>query len=162
MSTLLKFEVVKHEPYRFIGKSIYARAGMQCGQGNFCDYLWSNSKWVFEHLDGLKGYATDEVRNAALLTWEKYDDKTKLLGYTVGRFMKADTPAPNGMDYFDIADGYVAKGYFDSYDGNEEGLMREAIEKHGEYSSAHWRFMVEIGEFEKELGFVYYISCDKK
>lgn len=97
-----------------------------------------------------------------MLTWEKYDDKTKLLGYTVGRFMKADTPVPDGMDYFDIADGHVAKGYFDSYVGNEEGLMREAIEKHGEYSSAHWRFMVEIGEFEKEPGFVYYISCDKK
>jgi len=163
MSKLLKFEIVKHEPYRFIGKSVYARAGMACGNGNFCAFLWDNSQWIFDALDNLKKYSVaEEPRNAALLTWDKYCDKANLLGYTVGRFMEADTPVPDGMDYFDFAAGYIAKGQFDTYDGSEEALMEEMIENQAEYTSANWRFMVEIGEFENEPGFAYYISCDRK
>ena len=163
MSNLLSFEIEKHEPYRFIGKSVYAHAGMQCGQANFAGFLWDNSAWIFDKLNELKDYATNEIHNAALLTWEKYDPNTKLLGYTVGRFMKADTPVPSGMDFFDIPAGYIAKGWFDKEDGDEENMVRDAIEQQGEYKrtsglAGGW-FGVEVNGNDT---FGYYLSCEKK
>ena len=164
MGKMQKFEIVKFGPYRFIGKSVYARAGMNCGKGNFCGYLWDNSNWIFEKLDELRDYATDEFLNASLLTWEKYCDKTRLLGYTVGRFMKADTPVPDlqhgedGLDYFDIPETFVAKGWFDKETGNEESLVKNAIKEQGEYKARSDKFMVETGTDDV---FCYYIACDK-
>ena len=153
---LEKFEIVKFGAYRFIGKSVYARQGMQCGKGNFAGFLWDNSKWVFDKLDELKDYTTEETHNAALLTWEKYCDKTRLLGYTVGRFMKADTPVPGGMDYFDIPEGFVAKGWFDKCDdGSQEGLVKNAVKEQGGYKIRSDKFMAEVGN-----GLGYYVACD--
>ena len=166
MGKMLKFEIVKFGPYKFVGKSVYARAGMACGHdASFAGYLWDNSDWIFEELDKLKDYATDEFPGAAFLTWEKYCDKTKLLGYTVGRFMKSDTPIPDlphgteGLDYFDIPETFVAKGWFDEETGNEEALVKNAIEEQGEYVARSDKFMVETGP---EDGHCYYIACDKK
>lgn len=68
-------------------------------------------KWIFEKIDRLADFATSEVNNVALLTGDKYDEEKRLLGYTVGRFMKPDTPVPDEMDFFDIPDMYVAKGW---------------------------------------------------
>jgi len=152
------FEAVKFGPYRFVGKSVYARAGMDCGPGNFAGYIWDNSKWVFDKLDEIAEYATDEAHNTALLTWEKYCPKTRLLGYTVGRFMKPGTPVPDGMDYFDVAEGFVAKGWFDATDdGSQEGMVKNALKEQGEYNVRSDRFMAEVSG-----GLGYYISCDRK
>lgn len=159
MTELKEFKIEQFGSYRFIGKSIYARAGMQCGKSNFAGFLWDNSEWIFEKLDDLKEYATNEIHNAAFLTWEKYDEKTMLLGYTVGRFMKADTPVPDGMDYFDITDTFVAKGWFAKEDGDCERLVKNAIEQQEEYVVQSWRFMVEV---EAKDAFGYYIACGKK
>jgi hypothetical protein len=63
--------------------------------------------WVFKAIDGLKEYATEDIHDAALVTWDKYDEKNRLMGYTVGRFMKVDTPVPDNMDYIDIPEGYI-------------------------------------------------------
>jgi len=84
------------------------------------------------------------------------------LGFTTGRFMKADFPVPKGFDYFDIAEGYIAKGLFDHWeDGSHEAKVREGIEKQSEYNECSWRF---TGEFDygdyKNYGF--FISCYKK
>ncbi|MBQ4573820.1 MAG: hypothetical protein IJA85_01350 [Clostridia bacterium] len=166
MGTLNQFKLCKFGPYRFIGKSVYARAGKS---GNIFGYMWSN-KWIFEELDKLSEYSTDEKHNSALLTWEWYNSEgiphfdifcgpSKLLGYTVGRFMKPDTPVPEGMDYFDIPETYVAKGWFDKEEGNEEAAVKQAVSEHDGYTAASWRFMVEV---EAENAFGYYIACDCK
>ena len=167
MGKMINFEIVKFGPYRFVGKSVYARAGMACGpNASFAGYLWDNSDWVFEELDKLPEYAVpEEFAGAAFLTWEKYCDKTKLLGYTIGRIMKADTPVPElphgveGLDYFDIPETYVAKGQFDEETGNEEGLVDEAIKNDGGYIPRSDKFMVETGPEDSHY---YYIACDKK
>lgn len=170
MERLKKFDIQQFGPYRFIGKSVYARAGLQCGNNNFAGFLWNNSDWIFEKLDELKDYATEETHNAALLTWQCYNNEgishydifcgsNCLLGYTVGRFMKPDTPVPDGMDYFDIPATIIAKGWFDKEIGEAENLVKNAVEQQGDYIAASWKFMVEV---EAKDAFGYYIACDKK
>ena len=108
MAVLDKIEFEKFGPYRFIGKSVYARAGANYS-GHIFGALWGNSEWIFKTLDSLKDYTTGEIHNVALLTGDKYDEQKKLMGYTVGRFMKPDTPVPDGMDFFDIPAMFVLK-----------------------------------------------------
>jgi len=115
MATLDKFEVVKFGPYRFIGKSVYARSWGMCAsfdQTNILGGLCRNCKCIFDALEDLSEYATDEIHKAAMLTWDKYDEKNQLLGHTVGRFMKTDTPVPDWLDYIDIPEVYVAKAWW--------------------------------------------------
>jgi len=84
MAVLDKIEFEKFGPYRFIGKSVYARAGANYS-GYIFGALWGNSEWIFKTLDSLKDYATEEIHNVALLTGDKYEEQKKLMGYTVGR-----------------------------------------------------------------------------
>ena len=170
MAILEKIEFEKIGPCRFIGKSIYARAGSEYS-GHLFGALWAMSGGIFEAIDGLKEYATAEMENAALLTWDKYDDQKQLMGYTVGRFMKADTPVPEGLDFIDIPDISVAKGWvkgeFDDMIQNAEGLTSEAIEQQDKYVPT-WLFMAEIytkdtvleAGVNSVLG--YYIACKEK
>jgi len=72
---------------------------------------WKYSDWIFETLDNLKEFATDQAYNHALFSWEKFCDKSQLMGYTIGRFMKPSTPVPDGMDYIDIDTTAVACGW---------------------------------------------------
>lgn len=109
--SLDKFEVVEQfGPYRFIGKSVYTRAwqesSIEIERGT-----WKYSDWVLEVLDGIKEYATDQKHNHALFSWGKFCETSQLMGYTVGRFMKPDTPVPQGMDYIDIDATSVACGW---------------------------------------------------
>lgn len=166
-------------PYRFIGKSVYARSGASdCdrGSGDLFGALWKQSDWIFEELDGLKEYASDEPHNAALMTWDAYTPedkhfygitvgKTQLLGYCVGRFMKRDAPVPAGFDYIDIPAGVIAKGWTKgkSSDDALDGMIRDAIERTENYRQASWRFMAEIYPKPDESGvpsFGYYMSCE--
>jgi len=179
MAMLNKLEFVPFGPYRFIGKSVYARGGViaSIDKNTIFGDLGRNSDWVFDVLDTLKEYATDETHKAALMTWEKYDDKNKLLGYTVGKFMKADTPVPDGMDYIDIPATYVAKGWFsgetDDVNGNAERMTKEAVRQQETYAAESWRFMAEVypkGSFHAggtlagqyaDSEFGYYIACSR-
>ena len=62
---LEKFEVVKCGPYRFIGKSVYARA---FGKSDMIfGGLWEKSDWIFKQLGSLKEYASDEIHNTAFM-----------------------------------------------------------------------------------------------
>ena len=167
MVKLEKFEIEKFGPYRFIGKSVYARAGAE-NSGYIFGGLWGNSEWIFKRLDGLKDYTTNETDDVALLTWDKYDEQKKLLGYTVGRFMKADTPVPDGMDYFDIPVMFVAKGLvsgkFGDMIGNAERLTAEAIEQQTKYVATK-DFYAEIYEnpnVDESSLYGYYVSCKEK
>ncbi|MCL1952889.1 MAG: hypothetical protein FWF60_08695 [Oscillospiraceae bacterium] len=110
------FEIVNCGPYRFIGKAMFVRAGKSDA---LCGALFEKySDWVFETLDGMKEYASDAPHNAAFLDWSRYDQKNGLMGYTIGRFMKADTPVPEDMDYIDIPAGFIAKVFIE---GDVEG-----------------------------------------
>lgn len=136
MAKLEKLEFERFGPYKFIGKSVYARTGSK-NSGQIFGNLWSMKKWIFEKIDRLADFATSEVNNVALLTGDKYDEEKRLLGYTVGRFMKPDTPVPDEMDFFDIPDMYVAKGWisgkFDDIISNADRLTREAIKQQNKH-----------------------------
>ena len=175
---LEKFEIVKFGPYRFIGRAIYAWAW---GPRDFVDFLWSKCDDVFQELDTLKEFASDETCNAALRTWEnyfpnerksQYDSrfcfgKSELLGYTVGRFMKADTPVPQNMSYFDIPEMYIAKAWMkgksvDKIGMIDEGLVYNEINQTNEYKDAPWIFAAEIYPIPDENGvpiFGSYVAC---
>jgi hypothetical protein len=111
MKKLNEVEVVSFGPYRFIGKSVYARAFGEKYSEKIFDWLRKNSSEICEQLDGLKEYVTDEINITALITFEKFDWEKELVGYTIGKFMKANTPVPKGMDYFDIEATSAGKGW---------------------------------------------------
>jgi len=178
-------EVVKHNPYRFIGKSVYVNVFFS-DEKTFEEIrglLWKQNDWVFAELDKLQEYASDESLNAALCTWEIYSDDekqsngvkvgaTQLMGYTVGRFMKTGTPVPENMNYIDIPEGYIAKGWligFRKYhDGTGpvqlDGFIRDAVGSQG-YYEASYRFAAEIYTKPDDNGLLsygYYCSCIPK
>ena len=176
--TLEKFDIVKFAPCRFIGKSVYARGFQLKGSGEIFRSLKEQSAWIFDLLDELKEYATDETNDAALLTWDKYCDKTGLLGFTVGRFMKADTPVPiadtspsdpeTDMDYFDLPETYIAKGWLRGkmktvlYHSLTEKLVYDEIERQG-YKPTQSKFMAEIypkQDDENNPIYGFYMPCD--
>jgi hypothetical protein len=138
---LIGWEVVNMEPCRFIGKSFYGRMG-KCNE--FCAAA-IKLDWVFNIIDDMKEYATDDKYDAALVHWEKWDEKNKLMGYTVGRFMKSDTPVPEDMDYIDIPETLVAKYFIKG--GNENvaiEMLRAEFERGGIYKDASWKYEGEI------------------
>ena len=174
---LENFKVEEFGPYRFIGKSVYVRSAASDnnrGSGEILDACWKQSNWVFEELDSLKEYASDEPHNAALITWDAYNPKdvqiyeltvgkTQLLGYCIGRFMKADAPVPAGLDYIDIPVKYVAKGWVkaERYDHNIDAMVQDKMANLDKFKSASWRFMAEIYPKPAETGisdFGYYES----
>ena len=153
-----KFEIVKFGPYRFIGKSIYIGNTKGLEEFNVFDYMWDRKNWIFNELDGITEYISDEPYNAALVTWDRYDEKNQLLGYSVGRFFKADTPVPEGLDYIDIPEMHVGKAWWraENADGRRggpknlgkwfaynDGLVSEEINRTGKYKS-HWLYMAEV------------------
>ena len=169
MATLTNLEFAPFGPYRFIGKSVYARAGAQYS-GQIFGSVWGSSAWIFEALGKISEYASDEPHDVALLTGDLYEEQKKLLGYTVGRFMKPDAPIPDGMDFFDIPATHVAKGWvtglFDDMISSAERLTSEAIKAQSEYSP-DWSVTAEVytkdtmpdGAVSSVLG--YYIGCRK-
>ena len=180
MTAFEKFEVVKFQPYRFIGSSVYIgnKAPGTWPANNkrmfdIHDSLWALSGWIFDELDKLKEYASDEIHNAALVTWEKYDDKNALYGYYIGRFMKAGAPVPKGMDYFDINEEYMAKAWKKGKLGDRfgnmliygEGECGEEIGRTGLYDARGWVCMAEIYPEPDENGESFvgvYIPCSLK
>ena len=179
---LVSFETVKCGPYRFIGKSVLARGHGQRGTAALFRSNWHNSGWVFEELDKLSEYASDEPHNSALMTWEHYgEEKGQLKTYTVGRFMQPDTPVPSEMDYFDIPQMVVAKGFarshnnfpegyngenhvFGEYFGDTlaEGLFWDEAERQGRYKAAIWKFSAEVYPEvpSNDYTFGYYCGCE--
>ena len=163
------FEITNCGPYRFIGKAMFVRAGKS---GELCGALFETcGGWVFEKLDGMKEYATSEIHNAAFLDWSKYDDKNQLMGYTIGRFMKADTPVPEDMDYIDIPEGLITKIFIEGdVEGDVTGdackMLRDEIERQGIYrpSGKLW-WSAEIYPKPDENGVShigYYESYERK
>ncbi|MCL2696396.1 MAG: hypothetical protein FWE69_08755 [Clostridiales bacterium] len=174
-SGFISFEIVKGGPYRFIGKSVYARAFNSKGSREIFGGFWEKSDWIFAELDNLSEYASDEIYDSALMHWDWFNNedgreicmlrfgKTELLGYTAGRFMKADTPVPEGMDYIDIPELHIAKGWHRNANAEDaEIMMMEEIERQDAYDRASWIFMAEIYPKPNPNGdsvYGFYIAC---
>ena len=137
-SEKFKFQIAEHEPFRFIGKSMYVRAGASDG---YCAFALLNQNWIFDVLEGISEHAVD-IYDAAFVTWDKYDEKNQLMGYTVGRFFKAETPVPNDMDYFDIPKGCIGK-CFGPDDADAQQPLKEEAERQG-YRAATWIWHAEV------------------
>jgi hypothetical protein len=173
MATLEKIEFEKFGPYRFIGKSVYARSGAG-NSGYIFGGLWCNFDWVGKELDKLNEFTTNETDLIALLTWDLYEEQKQLLGYTVGKFMKAGSPVPNGLDYFDIPEMVVAKalvkGEFNDMIANLCPLTSEGIKKQDKYvenwEGFHFSAEVYLKETVPEDGAVsvmgHYRVCKEK
>jgi hypothetical protein len=166
------FEIKKCGPYRFIGKSVYVRAFDKKGSPEVHSSFRKLCDWVFETLDTMKEYESDEPHNAAIQHWERFSQShetmthwpgqmlfggNELLGYTVGRFMKADAPVPEDMDYIDIAEMPIAKGWkkaepCDDIGMPDEGTMFEAIGSTEDFKSASWMFAADIFPFADKNG----------
>jgi len=161
------FEIVKFGPYRFIGKSVYA-GNKGWWPVEILDARWTKKDQIFKIIDDIKEYASDDVTNAALATWDKYDDKDQLVRYTVGRFMKAGAPVPDEMDYYDIPELHIAKGWVKELpDGkvhmhNSNDFIGDEVDRTGEYKSASWMFWAELEPVKDENGvtvFGCYLAC---
>lgn len=160
-----KFEIVKFGPYRFIGKVAYARTGKS--DAVYKALATHYGDWIFKTLDGMEEYATDEIHNAALYSWNRYDEKEQLLGLCVGRFMKAATPVPDDMDYYDIPEILVGKGFVEGTDEGEAcRFLRKEIEQQGLYKhSSVFSLSAEIYPNIKDgdVSFVgFYESFERK
>ena len=139
------FEIVKIGPYRFIGKSVYARAHDAPGTNEVFHSLWQQSDWVYKKLDDIKEYASDVVHKAMLYHWERYDpEKNQLTGCTVGKFMKPDTPVPDDLDYIDLPESYVAKGWGEQVGENVDEIIFPGIEQTGVFDPAIWKYYAHI------------------
>ena len=156
---LESFEIVKFGPYRFIGRSVYFWAW---GPKYHMRSAWEHSDSVFKTLDEMKEYASDDTRNVGFGHWEMFDlgdarqhfknemffGKTELLGYTVGRFMKPDTPVPAGMNYIDIFEIHAAKVFWKEQPGWGLGTpsvaMFDAINGTDDYKPASYLFEADI------------------
>jgi len=164
MAELKKLEFAKLGPCRFVGKSVYAPPG----SGEIFGAMWCDSGPVFEAIGKLSEYATNEAHNIALLTWDRYTKENPMMGYTIGKFMKAGTPVPEGLDFIDLPETFVAKGWvkgeFDDMISSAEALTAKAVEKQDKYTLT-WAFMAEVytDETIPEEGVSsamgYYITC---
>jgi len=63
-----KFDITKFGPYRFIGKSVPARGHGPISTTDIFRSLWHYSDWIFNKLDEMSEYASDEKFNCALIT----------------------------------------------------------------------------------------------
>ena len=172
MSNLLKFEIVKSEAYRFIGKSVYFRNDWGASYsiaGEICGTLWKTKEWIFKTLDAMTENIADDMPYAGgLYMWDRYDEKNQQQGYIIGKFMKADTPVPDHMDYFDIPEGYIAKGW----GGYVEWEVKEMLRESDEYGDASWFWSAEVFTNFETMGKGvsvdvngaegYFISCTLK
>ena len=165
------FEIVKNPAYRFIGKSVYVRndwSNPHIEPAHVQGPLWVAKEWVFKTLDAMTEYiASDMPYGGGIYMWDRYDDRSQLIGYIIGKFMKADTPVPGGMDYFDIEEGYIAKGW----GGFVEGQVKDILRNSDEYNDASWSWGGDVfadydarandGNIVKEKT-GYFICCTKK
>jgi len=77
--------------------------------------------------------------------------------------MKANTPVPDDMDYFDIPEGYIAKGW----GGYFEDEIKAKLNESDEYSNASWLWSAEAFRDFETLGNGkyaegYFICCTLK
>jgi len=163
---LLSWEIVQSESMRFVGKSFYGRAGQS---DEFC-HVAQNLEWVFDTLDEMNEYATEENHDAALVSWERYDDTEQLMRYTAGRFMKSDTPVPPRMDFIEIPAGYMGKIFIrGGCENTAIDMLRDMVKEQGLYDVSYIiegeifpNRKADKGKSHNERKFGAYLMCDPK
>ena len=67
--------------------------------------MWGKSREWMPMLDGMTDHATEITDPCALMHFSnrKHDEPGGKMHYIVGKFMKADTPVPEGFDCWDMA-----------------------------------------------------------
>ena len=163
---LINWEVVQSEAMRFVGKSFYGRASQS---DEFC-HVAQNLEWVFTALDEMEAYATTEIHDAALVSWERFDDTEQLMRYTSGRFMKANTPVPPHMDFIEIPAGHMGKLFIRG--GHENialDMFRDLVSKQGLYDVSYVmegeifpNRKTDKGKDNSKRTFGAYLLCDPK
>jgi len=163
---LINWEVVQSEAMRFVGKSFYGRAGQS---DEFCGVA-QNLEWVFNALDEMDEYATAEIHDAALVSWERYDDTEQLMRYTSGRFMKANTPVPTLMDSIEIPAGYMGKIFIrGGCENTAIDMLRDLVNEQGLYDVSYLiegeifpNRKADKGKDNSERTYGAYLLCDLK
>jgi len=150
-----KFEIRQHPAYRFIGCSIYCRFNWGHPHHPTIDMLssvWKAKNWVFATLDAMSEYQTDMPYAAGLYIMDRYEDTPgrESQGYIIGKFMKADTPVPSGMDWIEVPAGYTALGW-----NCDEGWVYDATREAG-YDPATWYWHGEIYQSELKTEYPNY------
>jgi len=163
---LISWKVVQSEAMRFVGKSFYGRAGQS---DEFCGVA-QNLEWVFSALDEMDEYATAEIYDAALVSWERYDDIEQLMRYTSGRFMKANTPVPALMDFIEIPAGYMGKIFIrGGCENTAIDMLRDLVNEQGLYDVSYLiegeifpNRKADKGKDNSERTYGAYLLCDLK
>ena len=130
---------------RFIGKDVVAsgpEAGAQYGK------MWGESGTFLPALDKLSAYAS-ELTDPCALMHHNNQDATQQMHYLVGRFMKADTPVPDGFDFYDLPASRVCRVYvvgeFNAMISQAYALTRDRI------LADHHKVPYPLGYFHAEL-----------
>ena len=162
------FEYVDLPAMRFIGKDVMAsgpEAGQKYGE------MWGQSAAFMPILDGMAAYATVITDPCALM---HHDNKahTEPMHYIVGKFMKADTPVPEGLDYCDIPACSVAMsivcGEFNDMIGKIYVMTRDKILADGKkvpYPSGYFHAEIYVkenipqGGVVSKLGYLF-VCCN--
>lgn len=103
---LIGIEYIDIPAMRFIGKDV------KDGGGEAYGAMWGKSGEFMPTLDAMTEYATLLTDPCALMHFSnlKHDDPGGQMHYLVGKFMRADTPVPDGFDYWDIAETMIGLG----------------------------------------------------
>ncbi len=130
---------------RFIGKDVVASgpdAGNQYGE------MWGKSGAFMPVLNAMTEFATTITDPCALMHHNNLD-ASQQMHYLVGRFMKADTPVPEGFDFYDLPASTVCRifvtGEFDEMIGQVYEKTREQI------LQEHHTVPYPVGYFHAEI-----------
>lgn len=90
---------------RFIGMDVMAK-----GENRGAQYgaMWEKSGEFIPVLDSLTEYASEIKEPCALMHHDDKEYNKSDMHYIVGRFMKAETPVPEGFSFYDLPESCAA------------------------------------------------------
>jgi len=102
--TMTDFRYLHLPAMRFIGMDIIAK-GKKAVEGYAA--IWARSLEFMPILDSMTEYASVLNNPCALMHHNNLEVNKEAMHYLVGRFMRADTPVPDGFSYWDIPESNV-------------------------------------------------------
>jgi hypothetical protein len=99
-------EYIKLPAVRFIGKDVMAKGKKECGE-KYPEMIRKSVEFI-PILDAMADYATNITDLCALKHHDHGLYNKSPMHYIVGKFMKENTPVPEGFDYWDIPESSVA------------------------------------------------------
>lgn len=163
--TAESFEYIRLGKVRFIGIDAWRT-------GEEWDVMWKRSGDFMPALDALAAdYGTDIKLECSMMhhNGHEVDSENHFLA---GRFFKADTPVPDGYDYYDVPTEYAAYAVYTTgrYDGPLDAAYyttRDKILADGvgiPYPQAYWHAEVYTDgrPHDGNYRFAYMFSADEK